>query len=516
MTSAAQAEGDSEDQEATQEEAAAAFLDEERAAGSPWAVLSVTTVGALLASVQGSALIIALPKILTALRIDFLTIMWVLLGYLLITTALVPIAGRLADMVGRKRLYVAGFVLFTSGSLLAGLAQPQFHGLDLIGARLVQGIGGAFLISISAVLVTDAFRHHRVGLGLGVNSVAAAAGFLIGPVVGGVLTAISWRYVFLVNVPIGVAGSIWSVWRLREPMVATLHERFDWLGAVSFVVGLGSLLLALSNLAFPLLPAAIIAVLFPLAVVGLAVFIVTEARFPDPMLDLRLFRNRRFAISGLANALNGLARGAVLFILIFFLQGPYGKDPLTAGLMMAPFGAGFLLVGPLSGFFSDRLGSRYLATGGLLLSAAALFGLSRIDHTTSYLALGSLMFLMGAGSGLFMSPNTRDLMTAVPISRRGIAAGTGSMLLNTGQMLSISFAFPLVLSKVPQAIMFHVFLFGGGMATQPAALTAFESGIHQAFLISCGATVVAAAVSALRPAAPAVDPSRAAMAGSSA
>ncbi len=264
LTSAAPAAGGAKAQEDVPERATA-LLDEDRAAGSPWVVLSVTTVGALLASVQGSALIIALPKILTALRIDFLTIMWVLLGYLLITTALVPIAGRLADMVGRKRLYVSGFVLFTAGSLLAGLAQPRFHGLDLIGARLVQGIGGAFLISISAVLVTDAFRHHRVGLGLGVNSVAAAAGFLIGPVVGGVLTAISWRYVFLVNVPIGVAGSIWSVWRLREPMVASLHERFDWLGAVSFVVGLGSLLLALSNLAFPLLPAAISAALFPTA-----------------------------------------------------------------------------------------------------------------------------------------------------------------------------------------------------------------------------------------------------------
>ena len=226
------------------------------------------------------------------------------------------------------------------------------------------------------------------------------------------------------------------------------------------------------------------------------------------MLDLRLFRIRRFAVSGLANALNGLARGAVLFILIFFLQGPYGKDPLSAGLMMAPFGAGFLVVGPVSGFFSDRVGSRNLATAGLLVSAAALLGMSRIDHTTSYPTLATLMFGMGAGSGLFMSPNTRDLMTSVPISRRGIAAGTGSMLLNTGQMLSISFAFPLVLSKVPQAVMFHVFLYGGGMAAQPAALAQFEAGIHQAFLVSCGATVIAAVVSAMRSAASAVDPSQ--------
>ena len=202
-------------------------------------------------------------------------------------------------------------------------------------------------------------------------------------VVGGVLTAISWRYVFLANVPIGIAGTLWCLWRLREPEIASLHQKFDWIGAATFVVGLGSLLLGLSLLAFPLLPATFSVVLFPVSAIGLTAFVVTELRVDAPMLDLRLFRIRRFAVSGLANALNGLARGAVLFILIFFLQGPYGKDPLSAGLMMAPFGAGFLLVGPVSGFFSDRVGSRNLATAGLLVSAAALLGMSRIDHTTS-------------------------------------------------------------------------------------------------------------------------------------
>src|SRR5919202_657973 len=186
--------------------------------GYAWVALSVTTVGALLASLQGSSLVIALPDVLTGLGASFLTIMWVLLGYLLITTALVPVVGRLADMVGRKRLYVAGFAVFTVGSLLAGLSQPQFYGWDLVAYRVLQGVGGALLITNSTAIVADAFRHGRVGLGLGVNQVAGAAGFLLGPVVGGLLTAVSWRWGFLINVPLGIFGTVWGIRRLREPV----------------------------------------------------------------------------------------------------------------------------------------------------------------------------------------------------------------------------------------------------------------------------------------------------------
>lgn len=209
----------------------AAIGQAQSAPGYEWVALSVTTVGALLAAVQGSSLIIALPDVLTALNSNFLTIMWVLLGYLLITTALVPVVGRLADMVGRKRLYVAGFAVFTLGSLLAGVSQPQFHGWGLVAYRIVQGVGGALLITNSTAIVADAFRHGRVGLGLGVNQVAGAAGFLLGPVVGGLLTAVSWRWVFLVNVPLGVFGTIWGMWRLREPVRLRANQQFDWLGS---------------------------------------------------------------------------------------------------------------------------------------------------------------------------------------------------------------------------------------------------------------------------------------------
>ena len=464
-----------------------------------WTALSVTTVGALLASIQGSALTIALPDILTALQAGFLTIMWVLLAYLLITTALVPVIGRLADMFGRKNLYNAGFAIFTLGSLLAGLSHPQFHAWDMVVARVIQGVGGALLFTNSTAIVADAFDHGRIGLGLGVNQIAAAAGFLLGPVVGGLLTALSWRWVYLVNVPLGVFGTVWGMLRLREPVAPAASQTFDWPGSLTFTLGLGAMLLALSLLAFPLLPLSIVYVLLGCGAAGLIAFFAVEVKAAQPMLDLRLFRHRLFSFASLANALNGLARGAVLFVLIFFLQGPYGKNPLQAGIMMAPFGAAFMLVGPFSGYLSDKHGSRGLATAGLLVSAVGLFGLSTISDTTSYWLIALYMILMGGGSGLFSSPNTNTIMSAVPREHRGSAAGIRTMLNNTGQMLSISIAFPLVLSHIPQEVMFKIFLYGGGMSGAHDALETFLNGLHDVFWISVAITLVAALVSALQP-----------------
>ncbi|TMC87719.1 MAG: MFS transporter, partial [Chloroflexi bacterium] len=221
--------------------------------GYQWTALSVTTVGALLASIQGSALLIAVPNILTELHTTFFTIMWVLIGYLLITTVLTPVIGRLADIWGRKRLYNSGFVMFALGSLVAGLAQPQFHGGDLIVGRVIQGIGGALLVTNSTAIVTDAFRKGQVGLGLGINQIAGAAGFLVGPIIGGLLTEWSWRWVFLFNVPFAIFGVVWGIWRLREPVRPIGQQHIDWFGSITLTVGLTGSLLGLSLLAFPLL-----------------------------------------------------------------------------------------------------------------------------------------------------------------------------------------------------------------------------------------------------------------------
>lgn len=470
--------------------------------GYEWTALSVTTIGALLAAIQGSALLIALPEIMTHLQASFMTIMWVLLGFLLITTALVPVVGRLADMFGRKNLYNAGFAIFTLGSLLCGLAQPQFHGWDLVAYRMIQGVGGALLFTNSAAIVTDAFRRGRIGLGLGVNQIAFSAGFLAGPVIGGILTSISWRLVFLINVPLGIVGTIWGILKLREPVLLPKKQRFDWLGSLTFTLGLGSLLLAVSLVAFPLISITYIYILFAAAFLGLTAFFLVERTSTDPMLDFGLFKDKLFAYACIANALNGLARGAVLFVLIFFLQGPYGLDPLWAGILMAPFGAAFMLVGPISGHLSDSHGSRELATAGLLISAIGLAGLSTVVSSTPYWMIALYMALMGGGSGLFASPNTNAIMSSVAPEKRGTASGINSMLMNTGQMLSISLVFPLVLSRIPEDVMFRVFLYGGGMSGSPLALAAFEAGMSQAFMASFAITLVAAAVSALRPAEP--------------
>src|SRR6266496_2278052 len=300
--------------------------------GYQWTALSVTTVGALLGAIQGSALLIALPNILAELHTTFLTIVWVLLGYLLIVTVLTPIIGRLADLWGRKRLYNSGFVAFTVGSLIAGLAQPPLHGADLILGRVVQGLGAALLITNSTVIVTDAFRRGNVGLGLGVNQIAGAAGFLIGPIIGGLLTEWSWRWVFLFNVPLGIFGVIWGIWRLREPVRSMVErkQRIDWFGCVTLTIGLTGVLLALTMIAFPMLPQPVTIAILVIGIISLLLFALIEPRVKEPIVQLRLFKDRLFTLANLSGLLNGIARGAVLFLLIFFLQGPYGQDPLRA------------------------------------------------------------------------------------------------------------------------------------------------------------------------------------------
>lgn len=468
--------------------------------GYQWTALSVTTVGALLASIQGSALLIALPNILTELQATFFTIMWVLMGYLLITTVLTPVIGRLADIFGRKRLYNSGFLMFGIGSLVSGLAQPQFHGTDLILGRIIQGVGAALLITNSTAIVTDAFRKGQVGLGLGINQIAGAAGFLIGPIVGGLLTEFSWRWVFLFNVPIAIFGTIWGIWRLREPVRPLERQHIDWFGSITLTFGLTGILLALTMLAFPILNAITTISILVIGVVSAALFGIIEPRIKEPIVQLRLFKNRLFTMANLSGLLNGIARGAVLFLLIFFLQGPYGKDPLTAGLLLIPFGAAFMLVGPLSGRLSDRVGSRLLAPIGLGVTALGLLGLTTIGPTTPYWILAVYMALMGGGSGFFVSPNTNAIMSSVEPHTRGAAAGILSMLNNTGAMLSIAIVFPLALSSVPMKAMMQVFIYGGGMSQFPAALALFLNGLHLAFYVSFGISIAAMIVAALRPA----------------
>ncbi len=355
------------------------------------------------------------------------------------------------------------------------------------------------MLTNSTAIVTDAFRKGQVGLGLGVNQIASAAGFLIGPMIGGLLTEWSWRWVFLFNVPLAVAGAIWGAFRLREPVQPESRQRIDWIGSLMLTVGLTGTLLALSLLGFPLLPSWETDTVLAVGIISLLLFIMIEPRIEQPVVQLRLFRDRLFALANLSNLLNGIARGAVLFLLIFFLQGPYGKNPLTAGLLLAPYGAALLVIAPFSGLLSDRIGSRLLAPIGLGIAALGLLGLTTIGPSTPYWMLAAFMALVGGGSGFFVSPNTNAIMSSVEPHMRGEAAGILSMLNNTGQMLSIAIVFPLALSQVPKTVLMQVFIYGGGMSQFPAALAAFLHGLHLAFFVSFLLSVAAMLVAVLRP-----------------
>ncbi len=470
---------------------------QKKGAGYEWVVLSVTTVGTLLVAIQETALLISLPSMMSELHMDFLTVMWVLLTFLLITTVMVPIFGHLSDMFGRKRLYVLGYVLFISGSLLCALAQPQFDGWDLVGYRVVQALGGALIFANAGALIADAFGKERLGVGLGVNMVASGAGLVLGPVVGGILSPLGWQWIFLINIPFGLFGVIWATMRLKEPARIAKVQSFDWAGSATFSVGLFCLLFAISLIAFPLVgPAAVYALLI-VGLIGLSAFFFIERKSKHPMMDFKLFRNREYAVGNITGLLNGLCRGAALFLLIFFFQGVYGDSPLIAGLSLIPFGITMMVVGPLSGKLSDKYGPRLWTILGLALTAASLLGLAFIDHTTSYWVIAVLMLMMGAGNGLFMSPNGSSIMKTVPPDRRGGATGTRMMLSNTGQMFSLALAFTLVLGGLSQVDLVQLFLYGGSIGSQ--ALIVFENGLHSAFLIFFVVALITVIVAMFRP-----------------
>jgi MFS family permease len=464
---------------------------------SPWTVLSVTTLGSLLASVQGSALVLSLPDVMLGLKADFLTLLWVLLGYLLTSTALVPLIGRLSDLYGRRRFYNAGFLVFTVASVLGGFTQPAFHGWDLVAARVLQGLGGALLFANSTALVTDAFGKERVGLALGINQIALAAGFVLGPLVGGALTAIDWRWVFWFNGPLGLIGVWWGWSRLPVDHGEKEGGPFDVKGTVFFLLGLVGLLLSLSLLALPGVSLAAVAGCAAVGAVGLGLFARIEAKAAHPFLHLELFTTPRLALPNLAAALNALARGAVLFLLTFFLQGPYGLSPFWAGMATAPFGLAFMVAGPLSGLLADRWKPALLSTGGLLVSAVGLLGLGFVTESTPYTWLVVFMVLMGAGSGLFNTPNITQVMSRVDARHRGVTSATRVLLVNGGQMVSLAVVFPFVLSRMPEDLMAKIFLYGGGMAAMPVVEASLLDGIRLAFLFSFALTLVAALVSAL-------------------
>ncbi len=460
-----------------------------------WWALSCTSLGMLLATINSGTLIIALPDLERSLHTSLLELVWVILVYMIASTVLVLSAGRLSDQFGRKQAYIGGFLLFAVASLGAGFAG---NGTQLILWRILQGVGGSFLFANAAAIVTDAFPREQLGLAMGTNTMVAAVGLVIGPVLGGALVAISWHWVFWFNVPFALGGSAWAWLILHEVTGRSEDRSFDALGTITFLIGLTGLVYGISKggisgWSSPGVIGSLIA-----AAVFLPGFVLIESRVRSPMLDLSIFKNRLFSAASLAAFTNGLARFALMFVFVFYFQGVQGDSPILAGIKLAPLAIGMLISSPLAGIWADRRGSRGMAVAGMLVQAAGLALMTTLERDTTYLASGVYMFIVGVGSGMFNSPNTAAMMGTVPPHRRGIAAGARVLVQNTGAVISIAFVLAVVTSSVPKSVLFAVF---SGLANHitNAQLVPFMSNMHTALWCLSGISLLGAAISAARP-----------------
>jgi MFS family permease len=432
-----------------------------------WIALSNTTLSMMMATIDGSIVIIAMPAIFRGIHLSPLApgnisyVLWMIMGYLLVQAVLVVTLGRLGDMFGRVKIYNLGFVVFTIASI--ALSFDPFTGghgaLWLILWRVLQAFGGAMLISNAAAILTDAFPANQRGMALGINQIAGISGQFIGLLLGGLLAAWDWRSVFWINVPIGVWGTIWAYRSLRE-IAATRRARIDWVGNVLFAIGATSLLAAIT---YGIQPYGGHATGWtsPLVLTGLiggsavlVAFGVVETKIAEPMFQMGLFKIRAFAAGNAASLLGSIARGGLQFMLVIWLAGiwlplhgyDYTVTPLWAGIYMLPLTAGFLISGPVSGYLSDRFGSRIFATAGLLIAAGGFTGLMLLPTDFPYTAFAALIFCNGIGSGLFASPNTSSIMSSVPARHRGAASGMRSVFMNSGMSLSIGIFFSLMIA----------------------------------------------------------------------
>lgn len=460
-----------------------------------WLALLVTSLGTLGGVLNGSTLMIALPTMMIALHTSLFGVMAPLVVYMLVTTMTAPLWGRLADLHGRRRLYLAGIVLFTVGSLLCGLAADI---IQLTGLRVVQGLGGAILVANSAIIIADAFPRGELGRANGLLSMIMAAAFVVGPILGGILTLVDWRLNFFFNLPIGLVALYVGVRHLREPVLPRLHTgRFDYVGMALFTVAVTTLLIYVGVGFIPgFLSPAMLSTL-GVFLTSLVLFVRHEDRYPHPLIDLSIFRIQVVAFGQLSVFLNAIARGAVMILLILYFQGVRGLDPLLASILIAPLAIGLVVMGPIGGILSDRFGSRSIATVGLVISLVGLGGLALIRHDTPYAWIALSMLVNGIGSGLFQSPNTSAVMAAVPLERRGITSSVRALLNNLGMVLSMAIATPVLLGSVSMEMLMEMFVVGG--TNVPIAVQeAVTAGIAFAFVIATLLTVPAVVASALR------------------
>ncbi|HEV2519263.1 MAG TPA: MFS transporter [Thermoplasmata archaeon] len=463
-----------------------------------WLALSNTTVATLMAAIDANIVLISLPTIGRELPgTSASLLLWILLGYSLVTAVVLLNFGRLSDMFGRVRLYVLGFAIFTGGSLLCGLSQT---GSELVGFRLLQAVGAGFLFSNSAAILTDAFPANERGRALGINQVSIVVGAVAGLVIGGIISAsIGWRWIFFVNVPIGILATLRARVDLRELAPPQETPHIDWVGNVLLAGGLATLLLALTLGALDQISvgAEVAGTVFAFALLGL--FLWVETHEPHPMLELSLFRLRQFAASSASMLLTSLARGAFTFVLVFYLQGPPRfLDPFTAGLYLIPTSASLAFFGPVSGWLSDRFGPRWFLLVGLGAAAVGFLWLSGIPPDASFGELAPPLLLVGAGMGLFAAPNRAAMMSAVPPNRRGVASGVGTTLINAGVTVSLAVNLTIMAGVLPRTAIIGILTGSAAGAASAQVGRGFLTSIHDIFLVSAALTLAALVPTLLR------------------
>jgi MFS family permease len=461
-----------------------------------WIALSNTTLGMLMATINSSIMLIALPNIFRGIGINPLQpgnttiLLWMMMGFMVVTGVLVVSFGRLGDMFGRVRMYNMGFAVFSVFSILLSIV--WMHGTEagwyLVGMRIFQGVGGAMLMANSGAILTDAFPTHQRGLALGLNQVAAIAGSFLGLVIGGVLGPVDWRLVFLVSVPFGVLGTVWSYLKLKELGIRR-PARLDWWGNLTFGAGLVAVLVGITYGIQPYggqvmgWTSPLVIGLIGGGIIVLAAFCVIETKVEDPMFRLSLFRIRAFTAGNLASLLSSLGRGGLMFILIIWLQGIYlpmhGYDfadtPLWAGIAMLPLTVGFLVAGPVSGWLSDRFGARPFSTGGMIIAAVSFFLLQVIPVNFTYWQFAGILLLNGLGMGLFASPNRAAIMNSLPPDRRGVGAGMSTTFQNSAMVLSIGIFFSLIILGLSSSLPSHLY---AGLTAQGVPAAAASSISH--------------------------------------
>ncbi len=431
-----------------------------------WIALSNTTIGVLMATINASILIIALPPIFRGIDLNpfapgaFAYLLWILMGYMIVTAVLLVTIGRLSDIFGRVRLFNLGFLIFTIGSILLYFTPGKgtTGALELISFRIVQAVGGSFLFANGFAIITDNFSKEERGLALGINAIAGTAGMSIGIVVGGVLSAINWRYVFLVSVPVGILGTVWSYLKLKETS-PRLKQKLDIPGNILFGAGLIILLIGITYGLVPYKtsptgwanPWVMIAII--VGVILLAAFPFVERKVKQPMFRLELFKIRAFSTGSFAGMVAGMGMMGVMFMVILLFQGvwlpdhgySYASAPFWAGIFMLPMSVAMGIFGPLSGKLSDKHGPKGIATAGLFVSALALIIMVTLPYNFVYIEMAILLFIFGAGMGMFTAPNTSAVMSSVPPESRGAASGMLSTLRNVGTTASMGLFFSILI-----------------------------------------------------------------------